>query len=320
MNAPGLRVQGPRAPVPAPRATRPVAPCRGLSRGGVGTRDADGSPGNPPAWVTAPSLPGGAWATMVAQAAVSGAVLGPLCDGQHSSHDVLHYADPVRVPLPGGASLETCWWVPVLFALAAAILQAGTVATDRALRGGGAGLPAEPRGGYSPRLTFVAAGEPRPPDGPVLPRCAPPPHPHPPRAPRAPPRPAGVALFCAQYWASGELETALASRHVLGLRDLDVFLAGTAVLHWATFDATLSGLGWAALTAVSGPALECLLVNGTGAYAYQHLDPGLETLTGTPTWICWVYFCGAPANSNLGRFFASRLRDGAPPASKGAGG
>ncbi len=36
------------------------------------------------------------------------AVLGPLCDGQHSSHDVLHYADPARLAL-GPLQLETCW-------------------------------------------------------------------------------------------------------------------------------------------------------------------------------------------------------------------
>lgn len=36
------------------------------------------------------------------------AVLGPLCDGQHSSHDVLHYAHPSHLSL-GPLQLETCW-------------------------------------------------------------------------------------------------------------------------------------------------------------------------------------------------------------------
>ena len=36
------------------------------------------------------------------------AVLGPLCDGQHSSHDVLHYAHPSHLSL-GTLQLETCW-------------------------------------------------------------------------------------------------------------------------------------------------------------------------------------------------------------------
>lgn len=40
--------------------------------------------------------------------ASASAVLGPLCDGQHSSHDVLHYIDPARLAF-GGLQLETCW-------------------------------------------------------------------------------------------------------------------------------------------------------------------------------------------------------------------
>jgi hypothetical protein len=49
----------------------------------------------------------------VAATACAGAVLGPLLDGQHSSHDVLHYAHPTwLLHLDAGAlhwSLETCW-------------------------------------------------------------------------------------------------------------------------------------------------------------------------------------------------------------------
>ena len=36
------------------------------------------------------------------------AVLGPLCDGQHTSRDVLHYAAPTITSL-GPLQLETCW-------------------------------------------------------------------------------------------------------------------------------------------------------------------------------------------------------------------
>eukprot|EP00951_Prasinocladus_malaysianus_P022659 scaffold190610_cov47-Prasinocladus_malaysianus.AAC.1 len=35
------------------------------------------------------------------------AVLGPLCDGQHSSHNVLHYAEPQIISLPPVLTLET---------------------------------------------------------------------------------------------------------------------------------------------------------------------------------------------------------------------
>lgn len=31
---------------------------------------------------------------------ISGAVLGPVCDGFHSSHDVLHYTDPSMLTFP----------------------------------------------------------------------------------------------------------------------------------------------------------------------------------------------------------------------------
>lgn len=50
--------------------------------------------------------------------ASASAVLGPLCDGQHSSHDVLHYVDPAHLSL-GPLQLETCWcaglpWLPTV--------------------------------------------------------------------------------------------------------------------------------------------------------------------------------------------------------------
>lgn len=43
--------------------------------------------------------------------AASGAVLGPLCDGQHSRFGVLHYTNPSLITLPGNDwQLETCWY------------------------------------------------------------------------------------------------------------------------------------------------------------------------------------------------------------------
>ena len=60
----------------------------------------------------------------------SGAVLGPLCDGLHSSNGVLHYSSPILMPL---INLETCWWVPLLFGLAGIILGVGVPLLDSLL-------------------------------------------------------------------------------------------------------------------------------------------------------------------------------------------
>ena len=62
------------------------------------------------------------WGKQAAAMWVSAAFLGPLCDGRHSAHDVLHYNNaifgaPWLFSLPGSERvlLETCWWVPVAF-------------------------------------------------------------------------------------------------------------------------------------------------------------------------------------------------------------
>ena len=40
----------------------------------------------------------------------SGAVLGPLCDAQHSRFHVLEYADPYTLEIPGlSYAIQTCW-------------------------------------------------------------------------------------------------------------------------------------------------------------------------------------------------------------------
>ena len=42
--------------------------------------------------------------------AAAGAVLGPLCDGQHSRHMVLEYSNPTIIRLqPLDWELQTCW-------------------------------------------------------------------------------------------------------------------------------------------------------------------------------------------------------------------
>ncbi|KAL0017830.1 hypothetical protein WJX77_006995 [Trebouxia sp. C0004] len=63
--------------------------------------------------------------------AASGAVLGPLCDGQHSKHEVLYYVNPTMLNVPiCNLQLETCWWVPLLFGFAAVILGVGHSTLD----------------------------------------------------------------------------------------------------------------------------------------------------------------------------------------------
>ncbi|CAG9466520.1 unnamed protein product [Pedinophyceae sp. YPF-701] len=63
--------------------------------------------------------------------AASAAVLGPYCDSQHSSHDILHYVEPTIL-----APIETCWWVPPLFAVAGVILGVGHPLLDKTLGAG----------------------------------------------------------------------------------------------------------------------------------------------------------------------------------------
>lgn len=103
--------------------------------------------------------------------AASGAVLGPLCDGQHSRYGVLHYTSPSIIAVPGTDwHLETCWyclacashnawrsvfhislpcnnlaftktdrWVPGLFAVAAVIIGTGHTVLDIVLKDGQVG-------------------------------------------------------------------------------------------------------------------------------------------------------------------------------------
>lgn len=170
---------------------------------------------------------------LLQQAAVMGlasAILGPLCDGQHSAHGVLHYADPVHLTLLGALTLETCWWVPLLFGAAGVILGVAHPLLD-------AWLPeSRPRWGTDPSWAVVVLG---------------------------------IAVFVLQYAASGILEPQL-GHSLGPLPALDALLAGVAWAHWAAFDGTRQGLFMACLTAVAGPAVEVGLINGLHLYHYTH--------------------------------------------------
>jgi hypothetical protein len=193
---------------------------------------------------------------LVRQAAAlfcASAVLGPLCDGLHSTAGVLHYERPsvlASLQLPGGFSwgLETCWWVPLLFGVAGVILGVGTPVLDelsaarrreQRLSSGGppgqraAGPPEVPSSAGADAAAVGAPGWPA-----VL-FC--------------------IALFVSQYWLSGWLE-----QHLLGAGGAasaaggaaaaggvaaagpppstwpveDGVLLATAVALWAAFDRT----------------------------------------------------------------------------------
>lgn len=261
------------------------------------------------------------WTSIICASFVSGALLGPNLDGFHSSHNVLHYTSPQIVPFIG---LETAWWVPVLFGVAAILLGPGHVLADRLLK---RQEPEElwlwgsirPAGGFSPPLPFVMAGKRR--TAYKSARCFPAML-HLKLSHRSPEKSfcwcfwclvpsvllcclgAGVVAFAAQYWCSGALEVPLAGVEVGGIRTLDLLLFSTAMLHWRVFDNTPQGFLWGLATAVGGPLIEIALIHA-GLYSYTNPD-----WLGIPFWIPWVYFCGAPANANLGRFLAKRFGSG----------
>ena len=221
--------------------------------------------------------------------AAASALLGPACDGQHSSHDVLHYAHP-SILSAGPLHLETCWWVPILFGLAGVILGVGHPALDawEALRpqtSGDASGSVSGTGASVSESDAAFGSQPRFGSDPPWPVVL-----------------LAVSLFVLQYAASGALEVPLLGQLLPGgVPVLDALLVATAVAHWRTFDATRQGLALACLTAVAGPVVEIGLIDGLHLYSYTHPAAALAVPTGIP----WVYFCGAPAVGILGRKVSS---------------
>ncbi len=112
----------------------------------------------------------------------------------------------------------------------------------------------------------------------------------------------GIALFVAQYGASGALEEPLLGSTLGPIPTLDAVLFCTGVAHWWVFDGTRQGLCMALLTAVCGPLIEIGLINFGQLYEYMH-----PQVLGVPTWIPWVYLCGSAAVGNLGRKVSASL-------------
>ena len=264
----------------------------------------------------------------------SGAILGPLLDHQHSRFDVLHYAEPLKlrfdvifapvihspfgdiinsivVPEPAREAfrivfvnetgvLETGWWVPPLFGVAAIIIGYGTTSLDalrirrevrqfreaeirRGVKGGDRNVrrtkdlisecKAKPAMGFKPGWLAVNV-------------C--------------------ISTFAFQYLASGILASPQSPflNGFVPYHGIDLILCVWGVLTWYLFDGTSQGLFMASLTAVAGPVAEISLINVLHLYEYSHPD-----VFGIPTWIPWVYFCGAPAVGNLSRQVRNALRE-----------
>ena len=210
---------------------------------------------------------------------LAAAALGPVCDGRHSSHDVLHYnADSILGPpwlfhAPGSEQvlLETCWWVPVAFGGAGVVLGASHPLLDRAWGGGLREPPGWP-------LVLVS-----------------------------------IVAFVACYDLSGQLAQAAAAADASGaahLLPVDLPLLCCAVGFFVLFERSRGGLLMMVLLAAIGPATEVGLINQLHLYAYTHPD-----VAGIPTWIPWVYAAGGPPNGALGRQVLHELttRMGDPP-------
>jgi len=163
---------------------------------------------------------------------ISAALLGPVCDGRHSSHDVLHYAadslagPPWQLSLGGNVLLETCWWVPIVFGGAGVILGAAHPILDERWGGGS----------------------------------------------RAPPGWAAVLLniscFVLCYELSGILAQDAGDYH--DYLALDAPLAAAAAAIFLLFERSPGGLFMMALLAAIGPVVEIGLINGLHLYAYTH--------------------------------------------------
>eukprot|EP00850_Spirogloea_muscicola_P001469 SM000005S17266 [mRNA] locus=s5:1156911:1158978:+ [translate_table: standard] len=163
-----------------------------------------------------------------------------------------------------GFQLETCWWVPLLFGVAAVTLGLSHPLLDRTRMLEGFRIldfmfASSPVGGKAPSWLLVNAG---------------------------------IASFTGQYAMSGILEEASGGSNP----SLGACLFLFAAAQWTMYDRTKGGLLMATLCAFAGPSLEIVLINVGGLYSYTHPD-----ILGIPLWIPWVYFAGAPAVGNLGR-------------------
>jgi hypothetical protein len=207
----------------------------------------------------------------------SSAILGSLLDNQHSQFKVLQYTDPLNFSLlPGGLlEVETTWWTPLLFGVAGVIIAVGVNSLDSYFN---------VEGNSSLVVTHQELGGVRGLSwGWVF---------------------SGITVFVLQYWLSAVLESPLLGVNFPGtsLPAENVVLATAALRSFYFFDKTPQGFFMATLTAVSGPAVEILLIK-QGLYHYAH--PVL--FDAVPTWIFWTYFAGGPAVGNLGRKTAQAL-------------
>ena len=213
----------------------------------------------------------GVWLQQAGSMWLAAAALGPICDGRHSSHDVLHYAKdsiagaPWLFTAPGGeVLLETCWWVPLAF--------------------GGAGVIL---GIAHPLLDRRWSGEVRSPPGwPIV--------------------LLNIACFVACYDLSGALaQAAAATAGPHNFFQLDLPLLAVAAAIFVAFERSPGGLFMMALLAVIGPLTEIGLINVLHLYTYTNPD-----VAGVPYWIPWVYAAGGPPNGALGRQILFELQKG----------
>ena len=180
------------------------------------------------------SPPQTVWLKQTAAVAASSAVLGPLCDGCHSRHDVLHYANPtVQLPL-----LETCWWVPVLFSLAGITLGTSHPILDR-LAESKLNAPRRPAPGWTATLLCI-----------------------------------GSFCACYELSGVLAQAADAAGKVGLGARAtaVDVPLAVNALAIFLIFERSWGGLFMALLTAVAGPVVEIGLIQVFGLYHYSSPD------------------------------------------------
>jgi Insulin-induced protein (INSIG) len=192
----------------------------------------------------------------------SSAILGPLLDNQHSQYNVLAYTDPIKFSLlPGGlVDVETTWWTPLLFGVAGVIIGVGLYSLDSYF------ISENKANNF--KINFknkkdVAADS----DGHLSWSWV----------------SLGIAIFVLQYWLSAILESPLLGVNLPGtnLPAEDVILATAALSSFFIFDKTPQGFFIAALTAVSGPVIEIVLIKFLGLYTYAH--PVVSDAV--PTWI-----------------------------------